>query len=393
MITAWRALSALVQDTVLAAVTTLVTLGFVLLDAAVMAGLDRLTPLWGLLVVAVCAPLTVRRRLPLTAALSSGTAVLLAIAFGQPQVGAWVTVAAFGSAAYHRDRGRLLPAAAAACWLVGLDLMLGWTPSHPSRLLMVVAAGLAPVAIGHALRLHHDRARQVALVERAEERARIARDVHDVVGHHLSAIRLQAVGARRGTPADADRALEVIADISATALKETRRLLGLLRDEDAGTDLGSLAASLSRQGLLVRLEGDHLREEVPPQVRRAVYRIVQESLTNVMRHSGVSQAAVRVDRRARAVLVVVEDSGRTLPGGPAVAEGGGVRGMRERAALLGGTLTVGPRDPHGWRVTARLPLDGSSATRGHRDADVSRTTAAGRRISATAGDPTAGGGR
>ncbi|MEU7854521.1 sensor histidine kinase [Nonomuraea sp. NPDC049141] len=361
MIGAWRALPALAQDAVLAAATALLTLGVPLLDAT-MSGLNGFTPLWGMLVCAVCAPLTVRRRLPLTAALTSGAAVLLAIILSQPQVGAWVTVAAFSSAAYHRDGGRLLPTIAATCWLVVLDLMLVGTPTYPSQLVMAVAAGLGPVALGHALRLQHDRSRQLALVEQVQERARIAREVHDVVGHHLSAIRLQAVGARRGTPADAERALETIAEISGTALGETRRLLGLLRDEDAGTDLGSLAARLSRQGLRVRLDGDSLREGVPLRVRHAAYRIVQESLTNVMRHAGVSQAAVRIGRDGQVVAVVVEDDGQAVPGRSAAWEGSGVRGMRERAAMLGGTLTVGPRAPRGWRVTARLPLDATRET-------------------------------
>ncbi|MBB4914835.1 sensor histidine kinase [Streptosporangium saharense] len=370
----WRALPVIVRDAALAATTALVTLGVPLLTSVLADSDSGFTPVWGLLVCAVCAPLAVRRRLPLTAALASGAVVLLAIMLGQPPVGAWVTVAAFGSAAYHRDRGRPMTAVTVTCWLVALDLMLDGTPPYLSRLAMSVSAGLAPVALGHALRLRHDRARHLALVERAEERARIARDVHDVVGHHLSAIRLQAVGARRGTAEDADRALETIAEISATALGETRRLLGLLRDEDGGTDLGALAARLSRQGLRVRLDGDLLLRGVSPQVRNGVYRIVQESLTNVMRHSGVSHATVRVGRSSGAVSVVVEDDGRALPADPDVAWGSGVRGMRERAVLLGGTLSAGPYDPHGWRVAASLPLDGTreAATVGRRDVEGAR---------------------
>ncbi|MEV4095735.1 sensor histidine kinase [Streptosporangium saharense] len=371
---AWRALPAFIQDAVLAAVTALVTLGVPLLSSVITGSDSELTLVWGLLVCAVCAPLAIRRRLPLTAALASGAAVLLAIMLGQPPVGAWVTVAAFGSAAYHRGRGRPLTAVAVTCWLVVLDLMLDGTPPYLPRLAMSVSAGLAPVALGHALRLRHDRVRHLALVERAEERARIARDVHDVVGHHLSAIRLQAVGARRGTAEDADRALETIAEISATALGETRRLLGLLCDEDGGADLGALAARLSRQGLRVRLDGDLLLGDVSSQVRYGVYRIAQESLTNVMRHSGVSHATVRVGRSPRAVTVVVEDDGRALPADPDVAWGSGVRGMRERAVLLGGTLSAGPYDPHGWRVTACLPLDGTRETAvvGQHDAEGAR---------------------
>ncbi|MEU7893329.1 histidine kinase [Nonomuraea sp. NPDC049152] len=349
MIAAWRALPVLVQDAVVAALTALVIAGVPLLDSTV-ADLDRVTLLWLALVFGVCAPLTLRRRFPMTAALASAGVVLLATALRQPQVGVWVTLAAFGSAAYHRDR--------VTCWLVVFDFMLDGFPPHLSQSIISVAAGLAPVALGHALRLNHDRAWQQARVERAEERARIARDVHDVVGHHLSAIRLQAVGARRAAPADAGHALESIAEISATALGETRRLLGLLRDDgtEHGTDLGALAARLSGQGLRVRLEGGSVIDQAPLPLRHGVYRIVQESLTNVIRHSGGSKAVVRIARSAGGVCVVVEDEGRTASAS-AVREGSGLRGMRERAAQLGGTLTAGPREPHGWRVTAGFPLD------------------------------------
>ncbi|MEU6998737.1 histidine kinase [Nonomuraea sp. NPDC046570] len=355
MMAAWRALPALVQDAVIAVVTALVTLTLPLLEAATAGGLDRFTPLWGLLVVGVCAPLSVRRRLPMTAALTSGTAVLLAIALAQPQVGVWVTAAAFGSAAYHHGRRRLLPGIVATCWLIALHFMLG---GSSIQLSVSMAAGLAPVALGHALRLNHDRARQQVLVERAEERSRIARDVHDVVGHHLSAIRLQAVGARRAGPVDASHALETIAEISATALGETRRLLGLLRDDETA-DLASLAARLSSQGLRVRLDGASLIDKAPLPVRHCAYRIVQESLTNVMRHSGRSHAVVRLGNTPDGVVVVVEDEGQGVAGASAVQEGAGLRGMRERAAQLGGTLTAGPRHPRGWRVTAHLPLNGT----------------------------------
>ncbi|WP_188189810.1 sensor histidine kinase [Nonomuraea sp. SYSU D8015] len=360
MIAAWRKLPALARDTVWAVLATLVVLGVPLLSAP--SGLH--TPLWAALVCAVCAPLAVRRRLPMTAALASGAAVVLAQVLHQPGAGTWVAVGAFMSAAYHAERHRWLPMAAATGWLVGLEVVSFGLPPDPFGLVTPVAAGLAPMALGHILRLRHDEVRQAELVQRAQERAQLAREVHDVVGHHLSAIRLQAVGARRGTPADAQKALDLIAEISGTALGETRRLLGLLRDqEDMDTDLGSLLAGLSRQGLRVRLDGDPLRDEVPSRVRYAVYRIVQESLTNVMRHSGASRAVVRIRRRPRLVEATVEDNGRAVPGGPEAPKGGGLRGMRERAALLGGTLTAGPREPSGWRVTARFPLDENGAER------------------------------
>lgn len=362
MIKAWKAVPVLVGDGGLAVALALVTLGVPLLGSGTT-NPNGFTPVWAVLACAVCAPLTVRRRLPLTAALASGTAVLLAIILGHPSVATWVTVVAFASAAYHRDRARWLTAVLAACWLVTAGLLTGDAPSDPSslsRLAMSVFAGLAPVLLGHVLRLNQSRTQQLVLVERAQERTRIARDVHDVVGHHLSAIRLQAVGARRGTPADADQALKTIAEISATALGDTRRLLGLLRDDDGDTDLSSLAARLSQQGLRVRLRGGSLLEGVALRVRHAAYRIVQESLTNVMRHSGSAQATVRIERSGHDLTIVVQDDGQATPSSPARPDGDGLRGMRERAELLGGTLTAGPRTSRGWQVTARLPVDDSA---------------------------------
>jgi hypothetical protein len=349
----WRKPPVPARDAAWAALATLVVLGVPLVSAPS----DRHTFLWVVLVCGVCAPLAVRRRWPMTAALVSGAAVVHAQALHQPGVGTWVAVVAFVSAAYHRERHRWLPGAAAACWLIVLDLVSVRPLSDPSQLFTSLAAGLAPVALGYILRMRHDEIRHAELVHRAQERARIAREVHDVVGHHLSAIRLQAVGARRGTPADALKALDVIAEVSGAALGETRRLLGLLREEEhADIDLGLLLGRLSRQGLRVRLDGDMPRDEVPSRIRYAVYRIVQESLTNVMRHSGVSRAVVRIRRGNGVVEARVEDDGQAVPGTPGAPEGSGLWGMRERAALLGGTLTAGPREPHGWRVTARFPL-------------------------------------
>ncbi|MEV0614416.1 sensor histidine kinase [Nonomuraea sp. NPDC050404] len=356
MIRVWRALPVPARDGVLAALTAVAIVVYTTLREG---NSGVVTPLWIVLVCAVCAPLTVRRRLPMTAALLSGTIVLLAATLGQPAVGAGVavTVAAFASAAYHGERRRWLPAVATAGWLLAMQLASG----DPAGLFMSVTSGLAPVAFAHILRLRHDQARQTVLLERAQERTRIAREVHDVVGHHLSAIRLQAVGARRGTPADAARALETISEVSATALAETRRLLGLLRDGDhADADLRSLLTRLSRQGLRVRLDGDPPHEDVPSSVRYALYRIVQESLTNVMRHSGVTRATLRIRHRNGSVAAVVEDDGHALPGA-VPPEGAGLPGMRERVAQLGGTFCAGPRTPHGWRVSVHFPLGGTRA--------------------------------
>ncbi|MGW4798790.1 sensor histidine kinase [Nonomuraea sp. NPDC004297] len=374
MITTWRARPVLVRDGALAVLAALVIVGYPLLGPAADTARAAPSLLWVALVCAACAPLTLRRRLPMTAALASCAAVLLAKLLDQPETGTWVTVAAFASAAYHAGRRRWPPTVAVVCWLLVLDLVQLGSLAQPTGLITSVTSGLAPVAFGHVLRLRHDHAEQAALLRLAQERARIAREVHDVVGHHLSAIRLQAVGARRATSADAGQALTVIAEISATALAETRRLLGLLRDDhpaDGDADLRALVARLSHQGLRVRLDGAPPGEDVPPQVRYAVYRIVQESLTNVMRHSGVRRAAVRIGRADGALTAAVEDDGHAVPGQDAPGESGGLRGMRDRVTSLGGTFSAGPRSPHGWRVSVRIPVGCQKAERPDASGDLS----------------------
>jgi len=222
----------------------------------------------------------------------------------------------------------------------------------------------------------------------AEERLRIARDVHDLVGHGLSGIAVQSSTARLALDAGrietARTALAAVESASRAALGEMRQLLGVLRAGDAGEhgrlpglgDLPGLAGSMGRQGVMVTLRAGEVGA-VPGAVSLAAYRVVQEALTNVVKHAGGSQVTVEVGASGGAVLVTVEDYAGPAPraeaghlplpglagqppGGP--AGGAGLAGMRERVAGFGGEVSAGPAGDHpGWRVRARIPYGGQDA--------------------------------
>jgi signal transduction histidine kinase len=245
-------------------------------------------------------------------------------------------------------------------------------------------------------RLVRERRARAEAVERVatEERLRIARDLHDVLAHHVSLINVQAGTALHlldEQPGLAREALTAIKASSKEVLVELRTMLGVLRrvDEDlprspvvglAGLD--ELAARVRRSGLAVAVRRTGEPRPLPSAVDTAAFRITQEALTNVHRHAGAASAAVLIEYAAAAVVVQVDDDGA----GPGMAAGGGgigvgqgvgvgngIPGMRERAAALGGQLWVGPAPGGGFRVRAELPVptptgaDPESATssRGH----------------------------
>jgi signal transduction histidine kinase len=224
-----------------------------------------------------------------------------------------------------------------------------------------------------AQRLERERDASSALAA-AEERARIAREMHDSVAHHLTVIVALSDGALRAVTRSPDEACDAIRDVSGTArqaLAETRRLLGVLR---AGSgqesrqplpslaDLDDLVARVRAAGLPVRYERTGVAADLPAGVQLAVFRLVQEALTNTMKHAGPrASAAVRLQVSAGEVRVDVEDDGTGGSAGPGAA-GGGMTGMRERIKAFGGELDCGPRDPRGWRVTARLHPDPAAAS-------------------------------
>jgi signal transduction histidine kinase len=238
-------------------------------------------------------------------------------------------------------------------------------------LLQLVAFWLAGVLVHARRRATALAARSAALQRQAEqaaaaERARIAREMHDIVAHHLSVIVLQAAGTRAsGKPAGP--ALEKIENSARQALAETRRVLGVLRAPDEVTgfapqpgigDLDALAASVRAAGLPVNLVISGDGAAPPATVDVSAYRIVQEALTNVLKHAGPARADVTIACTGEAVTIEVTDNG-TGQASPAMsAAGHGLAGMRERAAAFGGELAAGPRPGGGFAVRARLPLDG-----------------------------------
>jgi signal transduction histidine kinase len=219
---------------------------------------------------------------------------------------------------------------------------------------------------------------QEARLAATDERARIAREMHDVVAHSLSVTISQADGGRYAARTDPGAAITALETISATgrqALADMRVLLGVLRQDDAhelapqpDTDaIPGLVQQVSTGGLEVRFDVTGRPRALPPGPSLASYRIVQESLTNVLKHGGPqAHAAVWLNWRDDGLEIRVEDDGRgagalPLDRGAANGAGQGLLGMRERAALHGGQLHAGPREGGGWRVHALLPYPGGVA--------------------------------
>jgi signal transduction histidine kinase len=222
-------------------------------------------------------------------------------------------------------------------------------------------------------RLERERDASSALAA-AEERARIAREMHDSVAHHLTVIVALSDGALRAVTRSPAEACDAIRDVSSTArqaLSETRRVLGVLRagsgqesrqPQPGLADLEDLVARVRVAGLPVRYERTGTAADLSSGVQLAVFRLVQEALTNTMKHAGPqASAAVRLQVSAGEVAVDVEDDGA---GGTAAvgAAGGGLTGMRERIKAFGGELDCGPRDPRGWRVSARIRPGSAAAS-------------------------------
>ncbi|MFE9928582.1 sensor histidine kinase [Streptomyces sp. NPDC005533] len=223
---------------------------------------------------------------------------------------------------------------------------------------------LLPGLIGAAVRFRVAAREREWEQVRSRERERLARELHDTVAHHVSAIVIRAQAGRvlAGTdPSAAVEALEGVEEEGARTLEEMRAMVAALRDRGVGAELAPPAgvADLER---LVRAPGGRLRvdlgldgelDALPPAVDAAVYRIVQESVTNAMRHAvGATEVVVRVTAERRTVRVSVRDNGQRTGRG---RDGYGLAGLRERAGLLGGTLRAGPGADEGWHVEAELP--------------------------------------
>ena len=244
-------------------------------------------------------------------------------------------------------------------------LVVAWALGDAIRSRRAQQAERLRMAEQEAAAAHEQSARAVT-----EERLRIARELHDVVAHSMSLIAVQAgVGGHviRTDVAAAEHALEVIAETSRNALTQTRSMLGLLREENADPaaaptqtidDLDALVADVAQAGVEVTLSIEGPRRPLGSGVELTAYRIVQESLTNVLKHSSATAARVCLTYAEDAVDIEVLDTGsgaRSVPEDEAEASGHGLVGLRERTRLLGGTLEYGALEGSGFRVAAHLP--------------------------------------
>ena len=288
---------------------------------------------------------------------AANTLHLLVVRNPDSTTGLSTYVAAYALAAHGRPPTRWLLAVVGAAPLAwGFSGVLG----SPAIALVASAAVIGvPWLVGDSVRSRRQRVRVehdlVAARAVADERTRIARDLHDVVAHHVSVVGAQAGAARLTLDADpegARRALRTIEETSRHALEEMRHMLGALRAERT-PGLEDLVAHFRDAGLPVRLEVD---SPVPAALDATAYRVVEQALSNVLEHAGLVPTSVVVRSAGSGVDIVVENDG---PAVVSVGSGRGVVGMRERVALLSGTLDAGPRPGGGYRVHAHLPGGGS----------------------------------
>ncbi|MEE4544943.1 sensor histidine kinase [Streptomyces sp. V4-01] len=339
-----------------------------------------------LLLLAGPALLLLRRSRPVLMSAATGAVTLLYVVLGYPwgPVFASLVVAFFTAVAAGHRRAVLIVAAVvyAGHAAVAARLYRWLPPAHDHGLSWAGISGSAAwlLAVLAGAELFRVRREQIAGARREraesarrradEERLRIARELHDVLAHSISVINVQAGVALAlidEHPEQARTALTTIKAAGKEALGEVRQVLGALRAPgDAprspapGLDrLPELLAQAAAAGLAADVTVAGARTPLPPGVDLAAFRIVQEALTNIVRHSGARSARVRLHYAPRSLEVRVDDGGTAVAGGES-SGGNGLLGMRERAAALGGSVEAGPRPGGGFRVRAELPLAGGA---------------------------------
>jgi signal transduction histidine kinase len=370
-------------------VDALIATAFLALSLAVLGGTetDEIEGLSGpdaaavLLTIACVLPYYVRRRWPFPAFLVS-LAFLIPLVIGDwtIDVPAFLTlVGTYTVGAYCNGRERLIAMAALA--FVFLVIIVTELPgADAGGILVNVGFYVAAYFFGATMRnrrLYVEQLEEQArTLERerdeeakravADERLRIAQELHDVVAHSMGVIAVQAgVGAHviDNDPAEAKKSLEAISSTSRTTLTEIRRILGVLRDDTGAEyqpspgleELPKLVHDVRAAGVDVDVKVEGARCELPPGLDLTAYRIVQEALTNVLKHAGPAHASVVVDYAPGALRLEVSDDGRGVNGRAENGGGHGLLGMRERVAVYGGTLAAGPKVGGGFRVSAELP--------------------------------------
>jgi signal transduction histidine kinase len=331
--------------------------------------------------------LALRRRAPLA------TACLVGVAAGAPELATVLTIQLWGEfvpvlvAAYSVARYAPARAAAVGAAVLALAILIVELRVPVSRTAANIPFIWVPfitvLVTGRVLRARErrhtetsDRARRLEVEHDAsvraavaDERERIARELHDIVAHCVSVMVVQAGAAEDLLGRDPERArqpLLAIQDTGREAVAELRRMLGLLRSETAtpalapqpgAAQLDELVAQLQTAGLPVQLEVAGTPRPLPPGIELAGYRIVQEALTNTLKHAGPANATVSLRYDEQALEIEVADDGR---GGTVNGHGHGLIGMRERVALYGGELDAGPRPEGGFLVRVRLPVEAAA---------------------------------
>jgi signal transduction histidine kinase len=343
------------------------------------------------LVLAVVAggALALRRSAPLAVLATTVAATVAIAALGDDPSGVAAAIALYTTAALCDLRVSLVALALTAATGATLSAAVAEAPGRETSatsgaiIVVVLTVGIWGLGAYAQTRRRYVRELQerAAATEREreqlgriavhEERASIARELHDIVAHSVSVMLVGVRGARdvlRSAPESAEETLARVERSGEQSLSELRRILALLREPEQTaesrpqpslTELDELVASYRAAGLPVRLEliGEAVR--LPSGVELSVYRIVQEALTNTLKHSDATNVTVTLAfRDARLELEVVDDGGPASPG--ATTAGQGLIGMRERVALLGGELKTGPRKGGGFRVAAQLPLGGDA---------------------------------
>jgi signal transduction histidine kinase len=322
----------------------------------------------------VSVPLLWRRRFPILVMVAQGfgSALFLAPPFITSLLANFIGVYSGGLYSRHRAVSFAMPLlGAAALAIFGIPGHF-FTPPVPAWLALLVpgvglwlAGGSVRGLQEQARRLEHERELATRLAA-AEERARIARELHDVVAHSVSVMVVQAGAARTQVGRDdeaAAGALKAVETGGREALAELRNLLGVLSEgrRPGLAQLGELVERMRGTGLPVEVTTDGAPQPLAPDADLAAYRVVQEALTNTLKHAAGAAARVTLRYRERVLEIEVVDAG----GVPAPAAGGsgqGLRGMRDRVAALGGEVEAAPRPGGGFAVRARLPLEYGSSS-------------------------------
>ncbi|WKX74534.1 sensor histidine kinase [Streptomyces sp. XD-27] len=374
------------RSTTLLLLFTLVGTGFAARNQPERADVD---PFALTLLVLTPALLVLRHRHPAPTVHAVAAATLLYLGAGYPYGPILVSVVVASYAAVVAGRRHAAWAALGMLWAGHLlithwlyrwlppagDHAAGWGQELAVAAYVTAVLAASELAASRREQWARERAERAAAERRRadEERLRIARELHDVLAHSISVINIQAgvgLALLDQDPGQARAALTTIKSASKEALGEVRRVLDALRAPGAaprapapGLDrLPELTAQAAGAGLAVDVTTEGPRAPLPPGADLAAFRIVQEALTNVVRHSGSRTARVLLRYAPRALEVTVDDDGPATGGDPATGDGGltgggrGLIGMRERAAALGGTVAAGPRPDGGFRVHARLPV-------------------------------------